>query len=410
VNDEGYIIIMENFYDVVIAGGSISGLMAARELASHDGISVLVLEEDYEIGSPEHCGGLVSMNGMQNLGILPSSRSIENKIKKARILSHSRGFDLSAENQKVIVLNRREFDKQIAFQAQDLGAEIKINCSVKSIMDPNKEQNKNGNRGTLNESHFHLVSTTDGETRCRYFIDARGVGSIIHRNRYGILQSAQYEVYAPWIDGDTIEVQFDNKKFPGFFAWIIPTDSRKGKVGVAGRSINAAKTLTSYMDRKGPRYTVVRKVYSPIWVTGPLESFIVGKRSIVIGDAAGQTKPTTAGGIYTCGMGGMLAGISIANAIAKRDDNILKDYETSWFSLFKAEFTKMLLARRIFERLDNSALDGIFSSISELQIKDISKSGDFDFHSAAVSRIVGAKSATKIIRSVLGNEIRRIFD
>ena len=45
-------------YDVVIAGGSIAGLLTAREIAS-SGFSVLVVEEGFEVGTPEHCGGLV---------------------------------------------------------------------------------------------------------------------------------------------------------------------------------------------------------------------------------------------------------------------------------------------------------------------------------------------------------------
>ena len=47
-------------YDVVVAGGSVSGLLAAREIAA-GGLSVVVIEEDSEIGTPEHCGGLVSI-------------------------------------------------------------------------------------------------------------------------------------------------------------------------------------------------------------------------------------------------------------------------------------------------------------------------------------------------------------
>ena len=40
------------YYDVIVAGGSIAGLLTAREI-SYKGFSVLVIEEDYEIGTPE---------------------------------------------------------------------------------------------------------------------------------------------------------------------------------------------------------------------------------------------------------------------------------------------------------------------------------------------------------------------
>ena len=53
-------------FDVIIAGGSIAGLLCAREISSK-GFSVLVIEEDYEIGTPEHCGGLVSIGGLAEL-------------------------------------------------------------------------------------------------------------------------------------------------------------------------------------------------------------------------------------------------------------------------------------------------------------------------------------------------------
>ena len=54
------------YYDVVVAGGSVAGLLSAREISSK-GFSVLVIEEDYEIGTPEHCGGLVSIAGLEGI-------------------------------------------------------------------------------------------------------------------------------------------------------------------------------------------------------------------------------------------------------------------------------------------------------------------------------------------------------
>jgi digeranylgeranylglycerophospholipid reductase len=393
---------MSDYYDVIIAGGSVSGLLAGREIAAR-GLSVAILEEDAEIGTPEHCGGLVSINGIQNLGIIPSSNAIENTIKYARIASSSKIFELNAEEQKVIVLDRRVFDKQIAFQTQRMGGDIRVRCSMRSIIKKNDCTNDDDHH------YYYDVRTSEGNLKCNYFVDARGVTSILQRNREGVLQSAQYEVYASWIERDTIEVKFDSERYPGFFAWIIPTGRGKAKVGVAGKSINAANALKSYMDSKGQPYSVIRKVYAPIWVRGTLETFVYG-RTLIIGDAAGQTKPTTAGGIYTCGMGGIFAGRAIAKAIQQNNDILLYDYQKKWFSIFKEEFDKMIIARRLLERLDNKAIDELFSTITQVETEQLSKTGDFDFHSSALAKMLGAKGAAKIIKTVLGNEIRRLLN
>ncbi|HEV8385984.1 MAG TPA: dehydrogenase, partial [Nitrososphaera sp.] len=162
-------------------------------------------------------------------------------------------------------------------------------------------------------------------------------------------------------------------------------------------------------ESKGGHHSIVRKVYAPIWVNGPIQNFISG-RSIIVGDAAGQSKPTTAGGIYTCGMGGLYAGQAIGNALKAKDDTFLAAYERNWLSLFKSEFDKMLLARRLLERLDNKALDELFAAIPHEKIEEASAMGDFDFHSAAIAKILGAKAAAKMVKAILGNEIRRLID
>ena len=394
---------MVDYYDIIVAGGSISGLLAAREAAA-TGLSVVVLEEDAEIGTPEHCGGLVSTSGIKNLGIMPSSNAIENNsIKYAKIFSPSKSFELNAEKQKVVVLDRRTFDKQVAFQAQKIGAEIRTKCSMHSIAKKNNTDNSNS------DNSYYLIKTSEGLLTCSHFIDARGIGSLIKHNRQGLLQSAQYEVYAPWIDHNTIEIRFDRERYPGFFAWIIPTGSGKGKVGVAGRSINAANSLKSYMEGKGEKYSIVRKVYAPIWTMGPLEHFVID-RSMVVGDAAGQTKPTTAGGIYTCGIAGILAGKALTKSIEKNDRNLLYHYEKNWLSIFKSEFDKMLLLRKVLERLDNKAIDKLISTISKGDIDDLSKTGDFDFHSTAVSKILNSTMGVKIAKTIFDNEIRRLIN
>ena len=115
------------YYDVVVAGGSVAGLLSAREISSN-GFSVLVIEEDYEIGTPEHCGGLVSISGLEELGVIPFRKTYDHMIECAEITApNGKKFTINSKKQKVVEISRRELDKQIAFQAQKNGAEIKVN-------------------------------------------------------------------------------------------------------------------------------------------------------------------------------------------------------------------------------------------------------------------------------------------
>ena len=91
-------------YDVVIAGGSIAGLFCAREIAN-SGHSVLVLEEDYEIGTPEHCGGLVSTSGLEELGIIPRSKTFDHMIESAEVFApNGNSFTINSKKQKLLKL------------------------------------------------------------------------------------------------------------------------------------------------------------------------------------------------------------------------------------------------------------------------------------------------------------------
>src|SRR5256712_5511572 len=375
-------------YDVVVAGCSVSGLLCAREIASQ-GHSVLVIEEDSEIGTPEHCGGLVSIMGIDDLGVVPMRATLDNKIRSASIFSPAgKSFSLDARAQKVIVLDRREFDKQIAHQAQTNGAEIRVRSSLKEIYD-------NG------------IKTSDGEIKCKVVVDARGVSSLIQKDRTGILQSAQYEVYADWVNKERIEVYLDQEKYPGFFAWIIPTRRDEAKVGVAGKGINAASVLENFLGHKG-RYSAIRKIFAPIWVKGPIKEFVTGN-TVTIGDAAGQSKPTTAGGIYSCCLGGILAGKANFKFLESKDESKLLEYQKAWLEKFGKEFEQMLLGRSLLERLDNKTIDCLFESIKPQVLDEISREGSFDFHTTAVAKLLGVKGSAKAIQAILGNELRRLL-
>jgi len=376
------------YYDVVIAGGSIAGLLCAREVANN-GHSVIVIEEDSEIGTPEHCGGLVSISGLENLGVIPQRKTLEHIIESAEIFAPGgKSFEINSAKQKVAAIRRRELDKQIAHQAQKNGAEIRV-------------------RTSFNEAIGDKVKTSEGNIKCKIVVDARGVSSLIHKDRFGILSSAQYEVYSDWIKKGKVEVYFDQEKYPGFFAWIIPSAEGMGKVGVAGKGINASQAIEKFLSARG-NYSVIRKIFAPIWVKGPIEQFVSNK-IVTIGDAAGQSKPTTAGGIYSCGMGGILSGRAISKFLDSEKLSVLEEYQKNWKEKFGKEFEKQLLARKILERIDNKTIDKLFETITPEIVKDISEKDDFDFHAGSLVKLLGLRKSLKVAQTILGGEIKNIL-
>ena len=376
------------YYDAVVAGGSVAGLLSAREIAS-SGFSVLVIEEDYEIGTPEHCGGLVSIAGLEELGVVPFRKTFDHMIEFAEITSpNGKSFRINSKKQKVIEISRRELDKQIAFQAQKNGAVIKVRTSFQEITDTG-------------------IRTNEEKIDCKIFVDARGVSSLIHKDRTGILSSAQYEIYADWIKKGKVEVIFDQEKYPGFFAWIIPSNEGKGKVGVAGRGINVSETLNEILKEKG-EFSTIRKIFAPIWIKGPIEKFVDG-RTVIVGDAAGQAKPTTAGGIYTSGMGGIYAGQAISKFLKTNEISHLQEYQKRWTERFGKEFDKQLLARKILERVDNQTINKLFESITPEIIKEISEKDNFDFHTSSIIKLLGIKISLKTAQTLVSSELKKIL-
>jgi geranylgeranyl reductase family protein len=376
------------YYDVTIAGGSVAGLLCAREISAK-GFSVLVIEEDYEIGTPEHCGGLVSIAGLEELGIIPFRKTFDHMIESAEITSpNGNSFTINSKKQKVVEISRRELDKQIAFQAQKNGAVIKVRTSFQEITDTG-------------------IRTNEEEIDCKIFVDARGVSSLIQKDRAGILSSAQYEIYADWIKKGKVEVIFDQEKYPGFFAWIIPSNEGKGKVGVAGKGINVAETLDTILKEKG-QFSTIRKIFAPIWIKGPIEKFVEGK-TVIIGDAAGQAKPTTAGGIFTSGMGGVYAGQAICKFLKTNEISDLQSYQKRWTGRFGKEFEKQLLARKILERLNNQTINKLFESITPEITKEISEKDDFDFHTSSIIKLLGMKGSIKTAQTLISGELKKIL-
>jgi digeranylgeranylglycerophospholipid reductase len=376
-------------YDVIVAGASIAGASAARQLAEQS-FKVIVFEDDREIGTPEKCGGLVSLDSLEQLGIAPSSRVIADNMRAATFTSPGgEVLEIDARKVGVVALRRRELDKAVAREAAFSGARFELGDRVAGF------EEKDGSVD---------VVTSSGRYTAKYFIDARGVSVYRGFNAEGLLQAVQYECVLPDIDRGTVEVLLDKKVSKEYFAWLIPLDGSTARVGVAGRGASMQPWLEGYIAKRGGQ--VLKKTFASIVVGGPLPQFVLGRR-ILVGDAAGQTKPTTAGGIFSGGVGGMMAGAATGKALLAGDPKLLQGYEMEWRAQFQKDFDTQRSLRRLFVDLDNDDLDALFRIMIRQNVAESMKDASFDYHALDFAKMLGMKGLLDAL-VVLGGSYGRL--
>jgi digeranylgeranylglycerophospholipid reductase len=378
-------------FPVTVIGGSVAGLMAAREIAQ-SGIGVCVYEEHREIGVPEKCDGLVSSHGISELGLVPPSSVVQNSIERARFFSPSlREIEVRAGKQGVIVLDRNQFDKYLAENAARAGAKIEVGKRVSQYTQADSKVTFRVDSETLNSD---------------YLIDCSGYESYISSGGKA-LQGGQYLVHGSWFDRNAVEIYVDPVSYPGFFKWVIPISDNVAKIGVAGEGINTFQILDAFVREKDA--VVFRKMAAPVLCYGTIKSF-VENRIAKAGDAAGQPKPTTGGGIYTGGYGGMLAGRAVVQAFRRSNSDLLSDYESGWKSKFGREFRLQSYARNVISKMNRGQIERLFEMVasSELPSK-ISEEGDFDMHSIAIVKALGISNLVSAFGMFFTNELKSLL-
>jgi digeranylgeranylglycerophospholipid reductase len=373
--------------DFVVGGGSIAGLAFAAE-AARRGASVLVAEEHSEIGEPEKCDGLVSLRGLRRYGYLPEGQVVQNRIASAVIHSPSdRNFAVNATGLEVVVLDRSAYDKQVAAMAISNGAIVRTAVRISECAE-----------------RADGVSVKIGEEtiRAEYYIDATGPAS---SPRQGILPAAKYVVEGDWIREPVVEVFLDADQYPGFFAWVIPCGKNRAKVGAAGHGVSPFRALDEFLA--GRRCRILRRVSAPIYIGGPSSKFVLGRR-ILVGESAGQVKPTTAGGIMTSVAGAVSAARWACKSLEKQDPGLLANYQLEWEAAFLKEMKAMLRLRGVIEKLSNEDLEAIIETATPKLVLKLSQT-DFDFHATALFGALGFSGLLRIAKVVASAEVRSLL-
>lgn len=365
--------------DVAVIGGGPSGLLAAGE-AARRGVDVVVFEEHSRIGVPVHCAGLLSISGLRRLGLPPRGVYVQNRVRGAFFYSPS-GLSFTVERPSPVacVVDRELFDQELAERASDMGAELRLNTHVDGVKPLNGQVQVYG-------SGF--------EAKASVVVDAEGLRSRIVKqlglktlNWSGVLPAAQVELKGVDVDEDFVEVHVGRTVAPGFFAWVIPIGGSVARVGLACRLFSPVKLLRSFVKRRFGVHLSGSCGAGCVLTCGPIPKTQV-HRILIVGDAAGQTKPTTGGGVITGGLCGLIAGETAAKSLLNEDYTLLGEYEARWRKLLGPQFTWMKIARKTLNSLPDSLLDEAFRQIIQTGInEELSEIGDMDFQAPAIGRL-----------------------
>ncbi len=341
-------------YDVIVVGAGPAGSIAAR-FAAEQGVSVLMLEKDRDVGYPVRCGEAISKSGVEEF--IPSNEKwITSHIDKFSLNSPD-GTEAIIEFQDAgYVLERRIFDYELAKTAAAAGAEILTRAYVNGLIIENDKVCgvKYEYRGEKKEIKAKIVIGADGvESRVGRWA---GIKTHIHfKDMECCTQVTASNINA---DSNTLYFYFGQNYAPGGYFWVFPkgkgiANIGLGVSGMVGKKKSALSYLNDFMSENYPTAPILTSIAGGVPSTVTLEK-ISAPGIMLVGDAARQVNPLSGGGIASGMIGGSIAGRIAGEAIKKNNLNYILTYDKAWHD-------RLGKRHEIFERIKN----GIYNFTDE---------------------------------------------
>ena len=377
-----------------MVGAGPAGSYIAYELASlgHD---VAVFEEKGASGLNACCTGIISTECFQCLD--PGKDMILTEVKSAKFCSPSgRCLKFQTDNVQAYVVDRLLLDKALASKAQAQGAQYFFSSPVIDVV-PGKDSIQVETSCSGAKEIFSARAVVLANGFAPKLPHKLGLGRI---KRF--LIGAQAEIEAK--DIDEFEVYFGQGIAPGAFAWLVPISANKAYVGLLATfqaKLYLQKFLNSLFSRGRIRSRDVEIGQRAVPMGTLTRSY--GDRLLVIGDAAGQVKPTTGGGIYFGHLGARIAAEVLDGALSS--DSLTADrlsrYQKKWRAKMDKELSHGYWARWVYGKLSDRQIEGIFNILnSDGMTETLVNSGNFsfDWHSRLVSTILRRSSAYPLLK------------
>jgi digeranylgeranylglycerophospholipid reductase len=369
-------------HDAVVIGGGPAGSRLACRLAEK-GHRVLVLERKKDFGN-KCCTGIIGRECAEAFNI--DSKVILNRVNSASIFSPA-GNRLYVHREEIqaCIIDRDSFDISMAEKAQRAGAEYRLgSLATKVTIEPG--------------CAFVTASSNSKEEQftSKTVIAACGFApGLLQRLGPGIFRDFVYGAQAVVATTavNEVEVYFGDMA-PRFFAWLVPVSPGLARAGLLTRR-KPGDHLKKWLDQlksKGKIATTDVKIhFGVIPLKPPARTY--GERLIAVGDAAGQVKPTSGGGIYY----GLLCADIAAETLDKAltDDDLsagrLSSYEKAWRRKLGRELRMGYRARKLFECLSYKQIDTLLRIAKAFGIEDAIFKADgisFDWHGRTARQLV----------------------
>lgn len=386
---------MKTAYDVIVVGAGPAGSAAAMR-AAEAGLSVLLVEKRQEIGVPVRCGEATDTETTERFMPL-DARWVVHPIESYAIYNAAGDCVVVPPSSPTIIVDRKVFDAALAGRAAQSGADVRVNTTAVGLL----REGGNGS-GAVVGVRLKSMGRSD-DVRARLVIAADGVESQVARwaGLKTIPPLGDYYVgFQLMLTGLKDRINPPHCEYhigvesiaPGGYVWVFPKGADTANVGIViaanqARSTSAQAWLERFVERRYPGAGILSVVAGGIPVTGAIKKMVTDGL-MVVGDAAHQADPLTAGGI-SLGMLGAEMAIQVAVPALERGDvsvRALREYEIHWQERFGRQHAALYAVRRILARMSEADFNKLVALGARLPLDSMS-------HAELVTQLLKAHPA-----------------